>query len=318
MAARICPLAVGSDGGGSVRVPASFCGLVGIKPSMGRVPVWPGCRDPSLPGASGWESIEHIGPLARSVADAALMLQVMAGPDPRDRLSIPDEGVGWQQACGEALPPLRVGFCPRWGDGPVAAEVAQIVAAAVAHLARVLDLAVDEIASPFGDEMATFRTLVALETDLTGLDRLAGDRRGALSAPVQAILAARWTDRAFTDAITRRKALVGQVAAVMARYDVLLTPTLPLAAFPVDREGPGEIDGVALDDAGWMPFCYPFNLTGQPAASLPVGLTADGRPVGLQVVGRHLADRRLIALCAAIEASGLWQAERRPPVCATG
>ena len=93
VAAGICPLALGSDGGGSVRLPAAFCGLVGIKATMGRVPVWPGCRDADLPGVSGWESIEHYGPLARTVADAALMLSVMAGPDPRDRWSLPDEGV---------------------------------------------------------------------------------------------------------------------------------------------------------------------------------------------------------------------------------
>ena len=93
----MCPIAIGSDGGGSIRLPAAFSGLVGIKASMGRVPLWPGCRDENLPGASGWESIEHVGPLARSVIDAALMLEVIAGPDPRDRWSLPDEGVELDQ-----------------------------------------------------------------------------------------------------------------------------------------------------------------------------------------------------------------------------
>jgi aspartyl-tRNA(Asn)/glutamyl-tRNA(Gln) amidotransferase subunit A len=93
VASRICPIAIASDGGGSIRLPAAFCGLVGIKASMGRVPLWPGCRSENIPGASGWESIEHIGPLARTVLDAALMLEVIAGPDARDRWSLPDEGV---------------------------------------------------------------------------------------------------------------------------------------------------------------------------------------------------------------------------------
>ena len=104
VAAGICPLALGSDGGGSVRLPAAFTGLFGIKPTMGRIPLWPGCRDETLPGASGWESIEHYGPLARTVADAALCLSVITGPDPRDRHSLPDEGLDWLAAVGASLP----------------------------------------------------------------------------------------------------------------------------------------------------------------------------------------------------------------------
>lgn len=105
VAAGICPIAIGSDGGGSVRLPAALSGLVGIKAAMGRVPLWPGCRDISLPGVSGWESIEHIGPIARDVADAALMLSVIAGPDPRDRWSIPCADLDWTSIA--PLPPAR-------------------------------------------------------------------------------------------------------------------------------------------------------------------------------------------------------------------
>src|SRR5437667_195024 len=109
------PVALGSDGGGSVRLPAAFTGIVGIKPTMGRIPVWPGCRDETLPGVSGWESIEHYGPLARTVADAALFLAAVAGPDPRDRHSLPDEGVGWRAAAAADLPKtIRIAWVPRW------------------------------------------------------------------------------------------------------------------------------------------------------------------------------------------------------------
>ena len=112
--ARVCPLAIGSDGGGSIRIPAAFTGLFSMKASMGRLPLWPGCRDETLPGASGWESIEHFGPITRNVADAALMLSVIAGPDPRDRLSLPAGDVDWLAA--DLIPPargLRVLYWPR-------------------------------------------------------------------------------------------------------------------------------------------------------------------------------------------------------------
>ena len=159
VASRICPIAIASDGGGSIRLPAAFSGLVGIKASMGRVPVWPGCRDPRFPGVSGWELIEHIGPLARSVIDAALMLDVIAGPDSRDRLSIPDEGVGWIEA---ASPPpgklgLKIAYCPDWGGVRVDRRVRALVDRAVARFETDLacmchdregaDLAISSIAS---------------------------------------------------------------------------------------------------------------------------------------------------------------------------
>jgi aspartyl-tRNA(Asn)/glutamyl-tRNA(Gln) amidotransferase subunit A len=315
VASRICPIAVASDGGGSIRLPAAFCGLVGIKASMGRVPVWPGCRDARFPGASGWESIEHIGPLARSVMDAALMLDVIAGPDFRDRLSIPDEGVGWIQAA--SLSPrtlgLKIAYCPDWGGVGVDLRVRALVDRAVARFETDLDCIVTIERAPFGDFIDCFRAVVALETDIVGMRALSAGREGELSPSVRALLAKSWAAESFTDAITARKRAVQAMAQFMARFDLILTPTVPALPFAIDLAGPGTIESEVVADDAWTPALYPANLTGQPAASVPAGWTDDGLPVGLQIIGRHLADRTVVAAAAAFETCQPW-IERRPIV----
>jgi aspartyl-tRNA(Asn)/glutamyl-tRNA(Gln) amidotransferase subunit A len=317
VASRICPIAIGSDGGGSIRLPAAFCGLVGIKASMGRVPVWPGCRDPRFPGASGWESIEHIGPLARSVIDAALMLDVIAGPDARDRLSIPDEGVGWIQAASS--PPrtlgLKIAYCPDWGGVGVDRRVRALIDRAAARFETDLDCIVTIERAPFGDFIDCFRAIVALETDIVGMRALSAGRESELSPSVRALLAKSWDAESFTDAITTRKKAVQAMAQFMARFDLILTPTVPIPPFAIDLAGPGAIESEAVADDAWTPALYPANLTGQPAASVPAGWTDDGLPVGLQIIGRHLADRTVVAAAAAFEACQPW-IENRPIVSA--
>jgi len=312
VAAGVCPIAVGSDGGGSVRLPAAFTGLVGMKASMGRVPVWPGCRDPELPGVSGWESIEHIGPMTRTVADAALMLAVMAGPDMRDRLSLPDDGIDWRDA---ARPmdrlSLTVGYCPDWQGVPVQPAVRSTVDRAVAAF-EALGCTIETIASPIGDIGPTFGALVALETDIAGLRRLARGREREMMPSIQALLAAPWTAEQFTDAITERKRIVEKLWRLMRRFDLLLTPTAPLLPFAIDRDGPGTIEGRPVGDNGWLPALQPFNLSGQPAISVPAGWS-DGLPVGLQIVGRHLADATVLRAAASFEQARPWH-DKRPPL----
>ena len=312
VAAGICPLAIGSDGGGSVRVPASFTGIVGFKASMGRVPLWPGCRDERFPGASGWESIEHIGPMARSVEDAAFMLDVISGPDPRDRLSIPAGGENWR-ACTrrDPKPGLRIAYCRSWADLPVDPEVRTIVDGAVAALERMLGQRVDPAPSPFGDLIEVFRSLVALETDVTGLRALARGRESDLGRPARDLIARHYAGDVFCDAITTRKAAVNAMARFMATFDLLITPTVPVPPFPVDQDGPGSIAGIAVDDDAWTPFSYPANLTGQPAIAVPAGWTASGLPVGMQIMGRHLGDELVLELAASFERACPWS-DRRP------
>jgi len=315
VAGRICPIAIASDGGGSIRLPAAFSGLVGIKASMGRVPVWPGCRDPRFPGASGWESIEHIGPLARSVMDAALTLDVIAGPDSRDRLSIPDEGVGWTEAA--TLPPgklgLKIAYCPDWGGVRVDRGVRAVVDRAVSHFETDLACRVTIEQAPIGDFIDCFRAIVALETDIVGLRALSAGREGDLSPSVRALLSNSWTAEAFTSAITARKKVVQAMMQFMSKFDLLLTPTVPVLPFAIDLAGPGMIESETVADDAWTPALYPANLTGQPAASVPAGWTDEGLPVGLQIIGRHLADRSVVRAAAAFEACQPW-IERLPVV----
>jgi aspartyl-tRNA(Asn)/glutamyl-tRNA(Gln) amidotransferase subunit A len=172
VASGMCPIAMGSDGGGSVRIPAAHSGIFGMKASMGRVPLYPGCRDELYPGFSGWESLEHIGPLARSVADGALMLSVIAGPDERDRLSLPPAEFDWNDALHGGIRGLRVAYSPDWGYAPVDPEVREVVGRAVKVFDQDLGCTV-EIAHPgFTDPFAAFWALVAQETDLVGMRRI--------------------------------------------------------------------------------------------------------------------------------------------------
>ena len=308
VAAGVCALSIGTDGGGSVRIPASICGLVGVKASMGRVPLWPGCRDETLPGVSGWESIEHVGPITRSVADAALMLSVIAGPDPRDRWSLPAGDVDWRGAPeAELKPGMKALYWPRWRDQPIEPAVSAKVTAAVRAFADAYGVAVETDLPPDIPIGPAFAAIIALETDLTGLRRLVAEKNEPVSAAVRAFLDQRLPLEAATDAITIRKAWANAVARLMARYDLILTPTLPVTAFAASREGPATIAGTNVGPDEWSPFTFPFNLTGQPAVSVFAGLV-DGLPVGLQIVGPHLGDA--LALTAAAKVEALFPAPR--------
>ncbi|NLU70383.1 amidase [Streptomyces sp. HNM0574] len=316
VAAGLGPLALGSDGGGSVRVPAALCGIFGFKPSMGRVPVYPSCRDARFPGVSGWESVEHIGPLTRTVADAALFLSVLAGPDPRDRHSIPCGDVDWRGR--NPLPRLRVAYSPDLGRVAVDPGVRRVTERAVRVLERELGADVEELT---GEELGlpdfgeAFRATVAAESDLTGMRALA-DRHGAdLSPHLTAMLRTPWTAEQFTDANIARKSVVHRTARLMARYDLLVTPTTASAAFPVGVQGPELLDGRMVGSDHWTSFTPLANLTGLPAASVPAGLTDEGLPVGLHLMGRHLADGALLDVCAAYEQAAPWpRLEFTPPV----
>jgi aspartyl-tRNA(Asn)/glutamyl-tRNA(Gln) amidotransferase subunit A len=313
VAAGIGPFAIGSDGGGSIRIPASFCGLYGFKASFGRVPLYPGCRDERFPGVSSWESIEHIGPLSRTVADSALLLSVIAGPDDRDRHSIPSADLAWTTPGGD-IAGLRVAYSPDWGYAAVDPEVRAIVDRAVDVFARDLGCAV-ELANPgFDDPGPAFWTIVALESDLVGMRALA-DRLGERMTPsLREFLDRRWTAEEFTEAVKARKALTNVMWKFMRHFDLLLTPTLAVPAFAVGAPGPRRIAGRAVGPADWTPFTAPLNLTGQPAATVPAGWTSEGLPVGMQIIGRHLADATVLRASAAFEAAAPWST-RWPPVC---
>lgn len=306
LAARLCPIALGSDGGGSVRIPAAHCGVYGLKASMGRVPLWPGCRDERYPGVSSWESLEHIGPMTRSVRDSALMMSVMAGPDMRDRHSIPCSDVDWLASLHRPLQGLRIAFSADFGYIAVDAEVRTVVTAAARRFAAALGAELEEVDPGIADESASFAALVAFESDLSGMRQMQNQLGTAMSPHLSAMLQRDWRAEHFTDANTTRKKLCNQLWRFMQRYDLLLSPTLAVPPFALHMQGPEVIDGRMVRSDHWLSFCFPFNFTGQPAASVPAGFTASGLPIGMQIVGRHLDDGLVLAASAAFERIQPW------------
>jgi aspartyl-tRNA(Asn)/glutamyl-tRNA(Gln) amidotransferase subunit A len=300
VAAGVAPFAIGSDGGGSVRIPSAHCGLYGIKASMGRVALYPGCRDERYPGVSSWESLEHIGPMSRTVADSALMLNVIAGPDPRDRYSIPAADYDYVEATKGDIKGLRIAY------SAVDPEVRRVVSAAVAVFERDLGCTVEHAHPGWANPFPTFWALVAGETDLTGMRRMMRGHEHEMSPHLVDLLQRPWTAEEFTDAKTERKRLCNTMWRFMAKYDLLLTPTLAVPPFPVHIQGPEIIDGRMVRSTEWLCFTFPANMTGQPAATVPAGFTGDGLPVGLQIIGRHLDDKTVLRASGAFERARPW------------
>ena len=303
VASGLGPIALGTDGGGSVRIPAAFCGVFGFKPSYGRVPVYP--------ASPGWSHVSHVGPIARTVRDAAAVLDVIAGDDDRDRHSLPGTAGPYLGACDDNVKGLHVAWSADLGYAAVAPEVRTLCENAAAEFES-LGCHVEVVSPGWENPEDCFSTLLAAQFYAAWSDRLPDDeplmdrslvkfirKGGAVSA------------RQYLVAAAAVEAYWEEVRGFLERFDLLLTPTVAVAPFPAEERPPREIDGEAVSALGWMPFTYPFNLTGQPAASVPVGVADTGLPVGLQIVGRRHADRTVLAAARAFEAACPWS-ERRP------
>jgi len=297
------PLAVGTDEGGSIRIPASYCGVVGLKPTFGLVPRVP---------VGVAEVLTHLGPLCRTVEDAALFLSVTAGRDDRDGWSLPVEPTDYTRALARPPARLRVAWSPRLGYAPVDPEVVRVTGAAVRGLAA-LGWTVEETDPGFDDPAE-----VADAFRYPGLAAALGDdlerERARMDPSLVALVEAgrRMTAVEVARAAVRRHALWAQLDRFFERHDVLATPAVAVPPFPIGQAPPREIDGRSVGARGWIAFTYPFNVAGLPAIVLPTGLTAAGLPVGLQFVGRRLDDARLLGAAAAFEAAAPW-ADRWPP-----
>jgi aspartyl-tRNA(Asn)/glutamyl-tRNA(Gln) amidotransferase subunit A len=313
VATGVGPFSLGSDGGGSIRIPASFCGVYGIKPTMGRVPLWPGTKDERYPGVSSWESLEHIGPLTRTVADAALVLSVVAGYDGRDRLSIRSDDIDWRGAVEGDLRGLRVAYSADLGYAAVDPAVREVVGRAVTVFERDLGCTVDRADPGWDDPYEALLTMILAETDLAGMRKMADELGDRMSPHLAEVLRADWTAEQLTSAVVRRKAVTNASWRFFRDYDLLLTPTLAVPPFEHGLQGPPVIEGREVDGFYWLSFTFPFNFTGQPAATVPAGFTEDGLPVGLQIVGRRLEDALVLRASAAFEQAAPWR-DRWPPV----
>ena len=281
----------GSDGAGSVRIPAAFTGVFGIKASFGRVPAYP---------ASPFRTVSHIGPLTRTVRDAALMLNILQRPDPRDPSALPDEpGRDWRQGIEGGVRGLRIAFSRTLGGrARVHPDVAARVEAAARTLAAI-GADIEEIEPDLPDHaeamMVLWATAAARLRRLLPADRL--DRIDPGLAAMMEI-GARYTLDDLYAADATRMALGRATGEFHMRYHALITPTMPIPAFAAGQD---------LSEAGqrswmdWSPFSYPFNMTGQPAASIPCGFAADGLPVGLQIVGPLHGEATVLRIARAYE-----------------
>lgn len=300
-------LTLGNDGGGSVRIPTSFCGVYGIKPSFGRVPLFPGCRDPRWPGGSSWEGLEAIGPITRCVEDAALMMSVLAGPDPMDRHCLPAEHIDWMGAVERPeVKGLRIAYWSHFSYCTVDPAVSEVLAQAVEAFRR-MGAIVEEVEPPITENPGdAFWGVVAANSDLTGMRKLAAEYGGEMGACVRNFVNRTWTAEQLTDAHFVRQKVNMQIRTFMKDYDLLLTPTLTTTAFDLGLDDPAPVHGW-VPDAGWTSFTFPFNLTGQPAATVPAGFTEDGLPVGLQIVGQPFGEAAVLRASAAFEHCCDWR-----------
>jgi aspartyl-tRNA(Asn)/glutamyl-tRNA(Gln) amidotransferase subunit A len=303
VAAGLGPLAQGSDGAGSIRLPAAFCGIVGLKPTMGLVPYYP---------PSALEPLSHNGPMTRTVRDAALMLNVMAGPDERDRFSLGEHrDVDYVAACDGPIEDWRVAWSPDLGHAAVDPEVREITANAVAVF-EALGCKVEQIDGPLLECRRTIEVLWGAGQAAAHMDDYE-QVRDRLDPGRVAVIE---ESRAFTAAevaatVPHRSALYQEARELLDRYELLITPTMPLAAFTAGDDRPMTIDGKPTTHLGWTPFTYPFNLTGHPAITVPCGWTAEGLPVGLQLIAGMRREVMVLRAAAAFEEARPW-AHRRP------
>jgi aspartyl-tRNA(Asn)/glutamyl-tRNA(Gln) amidotransferase subunit A len=301
------PIATGGDGGGSIRQPASFCGVFGIKPTFGLVPMFP----PSVAG-----SFVSEGPLSRTVRDSAIMLDVIAGPDARDIFSAPGPNIDYLTTCDGGIAGLRVAWSPDLGYAAVDPAVREITERA-AHRFTELGAHVEEAAPGWPDPFELFHTLFYSLVGGTA-DDLLPEWQGQIDPGLERIRDAGRNVTAFDIARAQkiRNELQLTAASFLERYDLLLTPTMTLPPFPIGTDFPPEVGGRPVTGMQWTAFTFPFNMTGNPAASVPAGWTEDGLPIGLQVVGRRWQDDVVLRACAAFEAIQPW-VNRRPPVLDT-
>jgi len=300
VAAGLGPLAAGNDGGGSIRIPSSCCGVFGIKPQLGRVP-----RYPIFHGA---EILTHEGPITRTVEDAALMLDVMAGPHWGDVYSIPAPGVSFAESLQGGVKGLKIAWSPDLGYAEVNPEVREICERAAGEFSR-LGAEVEEAHPGFDNPESHHATLfvadhLAVITSFGPVDQIVNEV-DPLTATILYV-AAEMKAIEYAKAMFARQELAVKMGKFFQIYDLLLTPTLAAPPPPVDVADPADF-------LKWLPFVVVFNLTGQPAASVPAGWTEDGLPVGLQIVGRPYDEVTVFRAAAAFEQASPW-AHRKPPL----
>ena len=305
VACGMSPIGLGTDGAGSIRIPGAFCGTFGLKPSFGRVPAYP---------PSPFGSVAHIGPHSMSVRDAAVMMNLLKRPDPRDWTSLPFDASDYTVGLEDGIRGLKVAYSPTLGYARnVHPEVAEAVAGAVQEL-EALGAYVEQVDPGFDDPLdictglwfvgawTVWNTLTAQQQAVTDPDFSAEAMQGATISALD-----------MQRLNLRRAALGTQMRRFMQQYDLLLTPSVAIPAFDALAAGHSPMNPHTM--LGWTPFSYPFNLTQQPACTIPCGLTHSGLPIGLQIVGPMFGDALVLRAARAFESV---RPIPRPPMVGTG
>jgi aspartyl-tRNA(Asn)/glutamyl-tRNA(Gln) amidotransferase subunit A len=297
LAARLAPLAIGTDGGGSIRIPASFSGVFGLKPTYGRVAAYP---------PSPFGTLAHLGPMSRDVTGSAMLLDVIGRPDARDPFNLPKHEESFTARLDESLRGRRIAFSPAMGFAKnVDGEVAALVAAAAKRFESLG--AVVEAADPplmeLGDPRIDFRILWWAGANFA-LGEYPAEKKALLDPGLRVMVeeGGTITLRRYQQAAMARASYASAMRQFMARFDFLLTPAVAVPAFEAGKLSPLNMKGGGGDSwLDWTPFSVPFNLTQQPAASVPCGFTATGLPVGLQIAGRMFDDAGVLAAAMAYQ-----------------
>lgn len=291
VAAGITPFALGTDGGGSIRVPCALTGLAGIKGNFGRVPVWPTSATPTL---------AHVGPIARTMRDAALLFSAIAGPDRRDPFGVQGPVPDVLGACEASVAGLKVAYSPTFGYARPEPEVLRIVEGAARRFEE-LGCDVELVETVFDRDPADLWIAEFYAGVGTRLRSVVETRRELLDPAVAEVLQAALAQemRSYYATVFERYALRDRMRLFFERYDILLSPVLPVTSLEVGKDIPDTLQDRNL--VSWVFYTYPFNLTGQPAAAICAGIASDGMPVGLQIVGRTYREDDVIRAAAAFE-----------------
>ncbi len=294
LATGMLSIADGSDMGGSLRNPASFCNIVGMRPSPGRVPTWP--------SVTAWSTLSVDGPMARNVADVALVLSAIAGSDSRSPIALDEAGSRFAAPLDRDFKGVRVAWWKNLGGVPVDRRVREAVNAQ-RGVFESLGCIVDEAEPDFTDFDAVFKTIRALAFVTGVAPRVAGHRELVKDTILWEIdRGERLTAAEIAWAETKRTELYHRMRQFMERYDFFVLPSTQVPPFDVNQPYVTEIDGVAMETyIDWMKSCYYISIVGNPAISVPCGFTPEGLPVGLQIVGRHRDDWGLLQMARAFE-----------------
>jgi aspartyl-tRNA(Asn)/glutamyl-tRNA(Gln) amidotransferase subunit A len=298
VASEMIPVATANDGGGSIRIPASFCGLYGLKPTFGRIPWYP-----SLPV---FNSLVCEGFLTRFVEDTALMLDFVKGWDSRDINSLPDDGISYFKALEEPIDNVKIAYSSDLGYAIVDPEVEEVVRKAAFRLEKFGEVEEVKINVPCLETELTMKVVLEFVSFIS--DKLDEWRKVAYPPYLSFLpMAEVFSYRDYIKIEEKRLELWRELRKVFERYDFLITPTTAVKPFEIGKIGPDEIAGKPTTPIGWMPFTYPFNFTGQPSASIPAGFSKDGLPIGMQITGRKYEDLRVLQISKAFQDISPWQ-----------